>query len=432
MDSGTLSLIFLLVFFAFLLLGVPITYSLGSAGAVTLYASGLKMSLLIKSVFGPFESFTLLAIFLFTLMGVIYQKTGMAGLLIDALKPGIGRRKGGLALVATFASAIFGALTGSANATCATFAKMLGPEMVENKYPADWTAATIAAAAPLGQLIPPSVTCIVLGVATGTSIGTLFIVDLSIGLITLAGLSAVIIYSSVKNNFGGTSKVFTKEEKRAAFLRMLPLLSVPVVVLGGMYTGFFTATEGGAIGSLFSLFLALSYKRITWKLLYEIFVDASKTTSTVILLLASSYVLSYVMSMSGMTQLFVDLLTQFSTQSAILGLLFLLGILLVMGCFIDVLVLCIILAPTAVNALAPFGVNAYHICAIFLIGNLIGIITPPVGVALFISSQAIGVKMEAISKSIMPYVFMYLIITVLILLFPDLVLTLPRLLGIEI
>ena len=103
-----------------------------------------------------------------------------------------------------------------------------------------------------------------------------------------------------------------------------------------------------------------------------------------------------------------------------------------MGCFIDLIVLCIILAPTAVMALAPFGINAYHVCAVFLIGNLIGIITPPVGVSLFISSSSIGVKMEKISKQIIPYVIMYIILTVLIIFVPDLVLALPRLLGMNI
>ena len=130
MSTGMLALIFFATFFIMLFLGTPITYALGGAGTLTLLASGLKMSLVIKSTLSIFGSFTMLAIFLFTLMGVIYQKTGLAGLLVDALKPSIGKMKGGLALIAVYASAIFGALTGSANATCATFSKMLGPEMV--------------------------------------------------------------------------------------------------------------------------------------------------------------------------------------------------------------------------------------------------------------------------------------------------------------
>ncbi|MDD3347853.1 TRAP transporter large permease [Oscillibacter sp.] len=432
MSTGLLALVFFVTFFLMLFLGTPITYALGGAGALAMAASGLKMSLVIKSVLSGFGSFTLLAIFLFTLMGVIYQKTGLAGLLVDALKPSIGKKKGGLALIAVYASAIFGALTGSANATCATFSKMLGPEMVDNGYPPDWTAATIAACAPLGQLIPPSVTCIVLGVATGLSIGSLFMVDLSIGLLTVVFLTFTIIWMARRHGFGGSDKVYTKEEKRSAFLRFLPLVSVPVVVIGGMYGGIFTATEAGAIGSAFSFLLAIMYNRLNLKLLRDIFTDASKTAATVLLLCASSYVISYVMSMSGMTKFFIAVLTSICNVSPILGLLFLLLVLLIMGCFIDLIVLCIILAPTAVAALAPFGINPYAICAVFLIGNLIGIITPPVGVALFISSSSLKVKMEAISKSVVPYIIVYIVMTVLLIVFPDLSLALPRLLGMDI
>lgn len=432
MSTGMLALVFFVCFFAMLFLGTPITYALGGAGALAMLASGLKMSLVIKSVLSGFGSFTLLAIFLFTLMGVIYQKTGLAGLLVDALKPSIGKKKGGLALIAVYASAIFGALTGSANATCATFSKMLGPEMIDNGYPDDWTAATIAACAPLGQLIPPSVTCIVLGVATGLSIGSLFIVDLSIGLITVIFLTVTIIYLSRRHGFGGSDKVYTAKEKRDAFLRFLPLVSVPVVVIGGMYGGIFTATEAGAIGSAFSFLLALVYRRLNLKMVRDIFADAGKTAATVLLLCASSYVISYVMSMSGMTQFFVELLTNICNISPTLGMLFLLAVLLVMGCFIDLIVLCIILAPTAVAALAPFGINAYAICAIFLIGNLIGIITPPVGVALFISSSSLKVKMEAISKAVIPYIIVYIVLTILLIVFPDLSLLLPRIMGMDV
>lgn len=146
MSTGVLALIFFVSFFVMLFWGTPITYALGGAGTLAMLAAGMKMSLVIKSVLSGFSSFTLLAIFLFTLMGVIYQKTGLASLLVDALKPSVGKRRGGLALIAVYASAIFGALTGSANATCATFSKLLGPEMVDNGYPDDWTAATIAPA----------------------------------------------------------------------------------------------------------------------------------------------------------------------------------------------------------------------------------------------------------------------------------------------
>lgn len=303
--------------------------------------------------------------------------------------------------------------------------------MVDNGYPADWTAATIAACAPLGQLIPPSVTCIVLGVSAGLSIGSLFIVDLSLASSRFCPDSDDHLPLR-QNGFGGSDKVFTAAEKRDAFLRFLPLVSVPVIVIGGMYGGIFTATEAGAIGAAFSFLLAMAYHRLNLTLVRDIFTDAGKTAANVLLLCASSYVISYVMSMSGMTKFFVEVLSGICNVNPTLGMLFLLLVLLILGCFIDLIVVCIILAPTAITALAPFGISPYSVAAIFLIGNLIGIITPPVGVALFISSSSLKVKMEAISKRVIPYILVYVVMTVLLIVFPSASLILPRLMGMDV
>lgn len=429
MSGAELSFVFFVLFFVFLLLGVPITFSLGLGGLVALVLSGARMTLLIKSMFSPFESFTLLAIFLFTMMGVIYQRSGMASLLCDALVPVIGRVKGGLALVMVYASALFGALTGSANATCATFSKLIGPEMVRTGYPRDWTAAVIASASPLGSLIPPSITCIVLGVTTGTSIGTLFMVDFAIGLLTIVALNIVIIYVAYKHNYGGDSRRYTLGEICSAIAKMLPLISVPVIVIGGMYGGIFTATEAGAIGSLASILLAVCYGKMTLRDFYETIIDSAGTTAMVLLLIAASYIVSYVMSFSGINQAFVRLLVTISEYHPIMGLLFLFAILLILGCFIDLIVVCIVLAPTAITTLAPFGINPYHLCALFLIGNLVAIITPPVGVALFTASSILNEKIERVSIKILPFVVMYIIITLILIFIPDASLWLPKMLG---
>lgn len=212
MTSAVLTLIFLGIFFLGLLVGVPITFSLGTSGVVALLLSDVRMSILVRSMLTAYESFTLLAVFLFILMGAIFQKTGLAALLCDALLPIVGRLKGGLALVAVYGSAFFGAMTGSSNATVATFSKLMGPQMVENDYPSDWTAAVIASSSPLGQLIPPSITAIVLGVATGTSIAGLFIVALSMGIITIVSLTLMVLYAAGKHNYGGTSRRYTFRE----------------------------------------------------------------------------------------------------------------------------------------------------------------------------------------------------------------------------
>ncbi len=425
-------LIFFVIFFGCLFIGVPLTFSMGSASAVILLMSGLKASIILKSIFAPFISHSLLAIFLFTLMGIIFERTGMATMLINAIMPIIGRLRGGLALVVVYASAMFGALTGSANATCVTFCNLMGPDMMKKGYPGDWTAAVIASAAPLGSLIPPSIACIVLGVAAGISISDLFIIDFAIGLMTILGLTILILAVATKNKYGGSTETYTLAEKFKYIGRAIPLIAVPVTIIGGMYGGVFTPTEAGAIGSLLSLIMAAIYGRLNLGVFHRIMIDTAKTTAIILFLIATSYILSYAMSFTGITQMFMDYLVEISTGNPVWGLLFLLLILLLAGCFIDTITLCVVLTPTAVAALVPLGINPFHIAALFLISNLAGGITPPVGTYLFSSSYILKQPIEKISRAIIPFVVTYLIITVIVTVFPDSFLWLPRLLDLNI
>ncbi len=419
-------------FFGFLFLGVPLTFSMGSACVIALLMFGLNVTIILKSIFAPFISHSLLAIFLFTLMGIIFERTGMAAMLVNAIMPIIGRLRGGLALVVVYASAMFGALTGSANATCVTFCNLIGPEMMKKGYPGNWTAAVIASAAPLGSLIPPSIACVVLGVAAGISISDLFIVDFAIGLMAIIGLTILISFVAARRGYGGTTETYTFGEKVKSILKAAPLMLVPIVIIGGMYGGVFTPTEAGAVGSVLSLMMAMAYRKLTVRVFYDIMIGTASTSAIILFLISTSYILSYAMSFTGITQMFIDYLVSISVGNPVWGLLFLLLILMIAGCFIDTISLCVVLAPTAVAALAPLGVNPFHIAALFLISNLAGGITPPVGTYLFSSSFILKQPLEKICVAIIPFVILYCIITVIVTVFPDSFLWLPRLLGLKI
>jgi C4-dicarboxylate transporter DctM subunit len=424
--------IFFITFFGFLFLGVPLTFSLGSAAVITLLMSGLKVTIVLKSIFAPFISHSLLAIFLFTLMGIIFERTGLAAMLVNAIMPIIGRLRGGLALVAVYSSAMFGALTGSANATCVTFCNLLGPEMMKKGYPGDWTAATIASAAPLGSLIPPSIACIVLGVAAGISISDLFIIDFAIGVMTILALSVAILIIASRRKYGGIAERYSFLEKVKYSLKACPLLVVPATIIGGMYGGIFTPTEAGAVGSLLSLGIALAYRKLNLRIFLRIMIDTASTSAIILFLISTSYILSYVMNFTGINQMFINSLVSVSTGNPVWGMLFLLLILMIAGCFIDTITLCVVLTPTAVAALSPLGINAFHIAALFLISNLAGGITPPVGVYLFSSSYILKQPIEKISRAIIPYIIVYLIITIIVTVFPGSFMWLPRALGLNV
>lgn len=432
-DPGVVISLFFVLFFIFVLLGIPITFSLGLSGLIALLLGGAKLSLAFKAVFMPYASFTMLAIYLFMCMGIVFQKTGLASLLIDAFEPLIGRVKGGLAIVNVLASAFFGTLTGSANATAATFSRLMGPEMMKRGYPKPFVASVIAASAPLGSFIPPSITGIVLSVATNTSVITNFIVGAAIGLIVITILILtilVITHRSKGYSFSSLEVRYSRKEIIIRIIKAIPLITVPLVVLGGIYFGVFSVTEGGAAGCLAAFILTIVYRRLSIKLLYEILLESAAGTGMVMLLVGVSYLMSYTMSLTGLNKVFIDMLRSIAlTTSPYVALLVLVAILLALGCFIDVIVLCIAMAPFATLALVPLGVNVYHINALFLTGNLIGNVTPPVGTVLFITLQSLNEKMENVVKALIPFIVAYITVYLMITFIPELILWLPRLLG---
>ena len=432
-DPGVVISLFFVLFFIFVLLGIPITFSLGLSGLIALLLGGAKLSLAFKAVFMPYASFTMLAIYLFMCMGIVFQKTGLASLLIDAFEPLIGRVKGGLAIVNVLASAFFGTLTGSANATAATFSRLMGPEMMKRGYPKPFVASVIAASAPLGSFIPPSITGIVLSVATNTSVITNFIVGAAIGLIVITILVLTILvftHRSKGYSFSSLEVRYSRKEIIIRIIKAIPLITVPLVVLGGIYFGVFSVTEGGAAGCLAAFILTIVYRRLSIKLLYEILLESAAGTGMVMLLVGVSYLMSYTMSLTGLNKVFIDMLRSIAlTTSPYVALLVLVAILLALGCFIDVIVLCIAMAPFATLALVPLGVNVYHINALFLTGNLIGNVTPPVGTVLFITLQSLNEKMENVVKALIPFIVAYITVYLMITFIPELILWLPRLLG---
>lgn len=435
LDPGLIMSLFFVLFFIFVFLGIPVTFSLGLSGLISLILGGAKLSLAFKAIFMPYASFTMLAIYLFTFMGVVFQKTGLASLLVDALEPLVARIKGGLAIVAVLASAFFGTLTGSANATAATFSRLLGPEMVKKGYPRPFVVSVIAASAPLGSFIPPSITGIVLSVATNTSVLTNFMVGAAIGILVILALIITIMLITSRWSeeiLVSTGSNYTRKEMLMRFIKVSPLLVMPLVVLGGIYFGVFSVTEGGAAGCLAALILATVYRRLNIKLLREVLIDSATTTGMVMLLVGTSYLMSYTMSLTGLNKVFIEALRSMSMTTPYLALLTLVAVLLAMGCFIDVIVLCIAMAPLAVTALMPLGVNPYHINALFLAGNLIGNVTPPVGTVLFIALQSLNEKMENIIKALIPFIMVYITIYLMITFIPELFLWLPRILRLPV
>ncbi|MEM0296739.1 MAG: TRAP transporter large permease subunit [Zestosphaera sp.] len=428
LDPLTSFALFFIAFILMALAGIPIFASLGLSGIAVILLAGKDITIAIKSFMMPFQSFPMLGVFLFTLMGTVFERTQLTKYIIDAVEPAVGRVKGGLAISVAVSSAFFGLLTGSVAATAAAFSRLTGPEMERRGYPKSFAGSVICASAPLGAFIPPSIPGIIIAVATGTSVITMFMIGAGLGIILLAGLSILIFAISYRNNYGGVVRRYTWSEFGVNVLKTMPILVAPLGVLWSIYFGVFSVTEAGALGAAASFAVAALYRKLTLRKVLEIFVEASKTTGMILLLIGSSYIISFAFSLTGINAALISLLRDLGSQYVHMALLFLAAILAALGCFLDVIVLAIALGAVTVSALTPLGVNPYHINSLYLYGVLLGTCTPPVGAAVFVVSQTLNLPIEKLSRSIWVFVLLYLTLYVALIFIPELALWLPRLL----
>ncbi len=421
---------FIVILVLLILLGIPVTFSIGLTSVLFMLIYGIHPTTIIRGIMYPMQSFPLLGVFLFVFMGVVFEKAGLTEVLVEALQPLVGRFRGGLGTVLVVGCALYGLLTGAVAATAAAFSRILGPAMIKRGYPKGYTSALVSSSAALGAFIPPSIPAIIIATSIGGSVLAMFMVGAALGLLIMVGLVLINLAISYKNGYGGIERVYTRKEVVANALRALPLLSVPLGVLGGIYLGVFSVTEAGAFGAVLSLVVAAAYKRLSLRHFPQLFIESTKTTSVVMLMIAASYVLNYTWSLSGINNSLLNFFMGVARSvDPLVALSILATMLFVLGMFFDVIVLAIAWGSVIVAAFAPFGINIYHIGGLFLLGVLIGTTTPPVGAAVFVVSDALEVKVEDIIKSMKPFYLFYLLFYLLAVFVPDITLWLPRLLG---
>jgi len=433
MDPLALSVIFFAVLFALIFAGLPVTFSIGLSSILLILLANVDLSAATIAAMQPLASFPLLGVFLFTFMGVVFEKTGLTKLIVDALQPILGRVKGGLAVAVAVGCAFFGLLTGAVAATAAAFSRLMGNEMERRGYPKDFTAAVITASAPLGAFIPPSIPAIIIATATNTSVLTMFTIGAALGILVLLGLIVLILIISYRKNLGGLERRYTLKETLFNIAKAAPLFAVPLAVLGSIYLGVFSVTEAGALGALAALAVAAAYKTLTPRKILDIILESGKTTAVVLFMIGNSYILNYAWSLGKLNYAMIEFFRSMSTAiSPFIALTVLATILAVFGMFFDVIVLAIAWGPTLISAFAPYGTNPYHINALFLFGVLLGTATPPVGAAVFVTAQSLNIEVDRLLKAMVPFVVLYLLLYLIVVYIPDVVLWLPRALGLSV
>lgn len=433
MDPATLAGLTLLVVIVIgIVFSLPIAIVIGTASFLAaIPLLGMEQAVLVTAqrMFTGINSFPLLAIPLFVLAGVIMNNGGIAGRLVDAAKVLTGRAPASLAQTNVVANAMFGAVSGAAVAAAAAVGNVMNPRMVKEGYDRRFAAAVNVASAPSGMLIPPSNTFIVYSLVSSTSIAALFMAGAIPGLLwAVACMIVVHLYARKQPGKLRTTEKITFAQGLRVIWRAVPSLLMIIIVVGGILAGFFTATESASIAVVYCLVLSAFYRTIKVRDLPSILVDSGRTTAIVMLLVAVSTALSFVMSFARIPDLISDLVLGF-TDSGTVVLIIMMIILLIVGTFMDPTPAILIFVPIFLPIVTEFGVDPIHFGAMVVMNLSVGVITPPVGNVLFVGARIARLRIEPVIRQLWPFLLAIIIALFIVVFIPQLSTWLPTTMG---
>ena len=430
MDPILAGLMVLLGLLALLAIGVPIAFSLGavSVAALLLTEGAGSLTILGETFFGGLASFSLVSIPMFILMGAAVASSPAGKDLYEALDRWLNRVPGGLVLSNLGACAVFAALSGSSPATCAAIGKMGIPEMVNRGYPKEIAAGSIAAGGTLGILIPPSITMIVYGIATETSIGRLFMAGIFPGILLTVLFMAWTLFDCRRRGFTFSSYAgrYTMREKFAALPRVLPFLAIIAGVLYVLYGGIATPSEAAGAGALFCLVLVVVIYRM-WRVgpILAMFRDTLRESVMIMMIIGAAELFAFTLSLLFITQSIAGWVGDLDVNRwVMMGIINL--FLLVAGFFLPPVAVILMTAPILLPIILDLGFDPYWFAVILTINMEIGLITPPVGLNLYvISAIAPDITLGQILRGSLPYVLLMMLAIVILCIFPAIATWLP-------
>ena len=424
-------LILILSFLVFLGLRIPVAYAIGMAAVLTLIIALPflpSVTTLAQRMATSLDSFTLLAIPFFILAGQVMNRGGIAVRLINFAKALIGPIPGGLAFVNIIACMLFGAISGSAVAAASAIGGFMNPQMEAEGYDKPFSAAVNITSATTGLIIPPSNILIIYSLASGgVSIAALFLAGYIPGMmIGLALMLVAAVYSIIKKY--PTEKFVPLTVFIRRFFDALPSLLLLVVVIGGIVAGYFTATEASGIAVIYTFGLAFLYREIRISDLGPILLETIKTSSIVLLLVATSIAMSWVMSYEQIPQAITSVLLEIS-NNPILVLILINLILLIVGIFMDITPAVLIFTPIFLPIVTDLGYDPIHFGIIMIMNLCIGICTPPVGSVLFVGCSVAGLSIQQVIRPLLPLFVAMLLVLILVTYIPAFSLWLPTFFG---
>jgi tripartite ATP-independent transporter DctM subunit len=423
-------IILMVTLFALLALGVPVAYSLLGASIATFLAMDIPLVVVFQRLAAGVSVFSLMAIPFFIFAGDLMYRSGIAQRLVEVAEAMLGRTRGGLGLVNVGASTMFGAVSGSAIASASAMGSTLMPLMKQKGYDADYAVNVTATAAIVGLLIPPSHNMIIYSAASGIGvpIGELFLAGVVPGIVTATILGIVAWLVAVKRGYASGAFPGWRAFMRAIFFAV-PGLMAAVIIMGGILSGIFTATESSAIAVIYTVLVgAFVYRSLGWNRFVEAAMQSVKVTAMVLLIIGAATAFGYALAVLEAPAQLADLITSV-TRNPLLVLLIINVMLLVLGTFMDMSPLIVITTPILLPVVMEVGVDPVHFGIIMMLNLGIGLVTPPVGSVLFVSAAVGGLPVEKSVKTIWPFYLALVASLILITYVPALSLTLPAAFG---
>lgn len=418
-----------IAFIVFLIIGMPIAFSLGATGVILAMVMGHTnlFTMLPQRMFAAADSASLMAIPLFILAGELMGIGGITAKLADMSRSFMGHIKGGMAYTTVVVGVFLGSILGSATAAAALIGRIMKPEMDKDKYDEEFTSCLTAATSILGPIIPPSMIFIVYGVTAQVSIGDMFFAGIVPGLLLGGAFMCLIYFTGKKKNVEWSVRKKTNWKNRFISIgKGAPALLIPVIILGGIIGGITTPTESAAAASFVALIIGLFvYKKLKIRDLAPIFRRTAITSSSIMIIISLANILGWTMAFAQIPQMIVGFLLSLSENPYVL--LILINIfLLFVGMVLETFAAIIILVPVLLPVVTAVGIDPLHFGMIMCVNLTIGLMTPPVGVTLFTTASVTNVSINRLIKPIWKWVGVSLIVLLIITFIPDLVTFLPK------
>lgn len=403
MTEATIALVIIL--FALLFSSAPIAVALGGTAFIYFfYFTTTPLTQVPERLFNSLNTFPLMAIPFFVLAANIMSRGGISKRLTDAGNAMVGQFRGGLAMTAVLSCMFFAAISGSSPATVVAVGTLLIPAMISSGYPKQFSTGLIASAGSLGILIPPSIPLIVYGIATEQSIGDLFVAGILPGV--MAGLMLIVLVAVVSRRRGygqGEHEIrMTRQEKVKAFRDAALSLMLPVIVLGGIYGGIFTPTEAAAVSVVYALLIAVMvYKELSFADLGRVVLGSAKTSAMIMFIIANGILFTFVLTSERIPGQVTDALLELNLNKYTFLLIINL-LLLIVGCFMETSSAILIIAPILMPIGMELGIDPIHLGVIMIMNLEIGMVTPPVGLNLFVASGLSGLSVLQVAKAAIP------------------------------